>query len=239
MTTFALSIDRALAPWLERQAVALPAYTLEEPPAEIPADAACNIALLLAKPLKKSPRAIAQELQTLLGADADGPIAGITIAGAGFLNFTWKPAALAAALRDLLDHKDTYGRLDPAPKEKILIEFVSANPTGPLHVGHGRGAALGDSLALILAHLGYPVSREYYINDAGNQVELLGQSLLARAQEAGGQNGRDARRRLSRRLFERRRAGICRAGSGSGTDARARYNLRIGAAARRPSGAIS
>jgi arginyl-tRNA synthetase len=180
-------IDRTLAPWLATQSLAMPVYMLEEPPAEIPADVACNLALLLAKPLKKSPRAIAQELQTILNAAPDRPIGEITIAGAGFLNLTWKPETLSASLKQLLQEKDTYGRMSPAPKEKILIEFVSANPTGPLHVGHGRGAALGDSLALIFAHLGYSVSREYYINDAGNQVELLGQSLLARALEVEGQ----------------------------------------------------
>jgi arginyl-tRNA synthetase len=85
-----------------------------------------------------------------------------------------------------LEDPRSYGRLPGAANEKILIEFVSANPTGPLHVGHGRGAALGDSLALILSHLGYPVTREYYINDAGNQVQLLGESLLARALELEG-----------------------------------------------------
>ena len=147
---------------------------------------ACNLAMLLAKPLRKNPRQLAQELQALLSADPQGPIAEISIAGAGFLNLTWKPDVLTAELKKLLAHKSTYGNLDEVPKEKILIEFVSANPTGPLHVGHGRGAALGDSLALILAHLGYAVSREYYINDAGNQVELLGQSVLARVLEMEG-----------------------------------------------------
>jgi len=179
-------IIHTLTPWAAQQAIPLPAFSLEEPPAGIAADVACNLAMLLAKSLRKNPRQLAQELQALLSADPQGPIAEMSIAGAGFLNLTWKPDVLTTELKKLLAHKNTYGNLDEAPKEKILIEFVSANPTGPLHVGHGRGAALGDSLALILAHLGYAVSREYYINDAGNQVELLGQSVLARVLEIEG-----------------------------------------------------
>jgi len=176
-------LDQALTPWAAAQSIPLPSYTLEEPPGDIAADVACNLAMLLAKPLKKSPRAVAQDIEVLLRAAPHNPLSDIAIAGAGFLNFTWNVQTATQELQTLLTQKESYGKLSPLPKEKILIEFVSANPTGPLHVGHGRGAALGDSLALILAHLGYSVSREYYINDAGNQVDLLGQSLLARALE--------------------------------------------------------
>ena len=175
-----------LTPWASQHSIELPASSLDEPPAEIAADVACNLAMVLAKLLKKNPRALAQELQALLMADPKGPLASVSIAGAGFLNLVWKPDVLTTELKNLLDHKTTYGHLAQKPKDSILIEFVSANPTGPLHVGHGRGAALGDSLALILAHLGYKVSREYYINDAGNQVEMLGQSVMARMLELQG-----------------------------------------------------
>jgi len=180
-------LDKKFAPWAKAQGLdTLPPYALEEPPAGIEADVACNLALLMAKPLKKSPRVLAEELKICLsGALKD--IEEITIAGAGFLNFRWTLARLQEELRTILKESLLYGRVPEAAKEKILIEFVSANPTGPLHVGHGRGAALGDSLALILSHVGYQVTREYYINDAGNQVELLGASLLARALELEGE----------------------------------------------------
>src|SRR5579871_6891909 len=110
----------------------------------------------------------------------------ITVAGAGFLNFSWRLQTLQDELRIILEQPHRYGQRPDTHKEKILVEFVSANPTGPLHVGHGRGAALGDSLALILSHLGYHVTREYYINDAGNQIQMLGESLLARCAELEG-----------------------------------------------------
>jgi arginyl-tRNA synthetase len=179
-------LNEQLIPWAQAQGLAaLPVYALEEPPAGIEADLACNLALLLAKPLRKSPRALAEELrQTLDGKLAE--VESISIAGAGFLNFRWTPERLQRELRTLLSDVVHFGQLPETAREKILIEFVSANPTGPLHVGHGRGAALGDSLALILSHLGHTVTREYYINDAGNQVQLLGESLLARALELEG-----------------------------------------------------
>ncbi len=110
----------------------------------------------------------------------------MSIAGAGFLNFRWTLKTLQNELRAVLTERERYGRRPEIAGQKILIEFVSANPTGPLHVGHGRGSALGDSLALILSHLGYQVTREYYINDAGNQVQMLGESVLARLAELEG-----------------------------------------------------
>ena len=180
------ALDAKLAPWARAQGIhELPAYALDEPPAGIESDVACNLALLLSKELKKPPRHLAENLRKTL----EGSLAlveGISVAGAGFLNFSWKLSALQAETDSVLKEGLRYGRrLDTAGK-KILIEFVSANPTGPLHVGHGRGAALGDSLALILSHLGYAVTREYYLNDAGNQVQMLGESLLARCAELEG-----------------------------------------------------
>jgi arginyl-tRNA synthetase len=180
-------LDSALQEWAKSKSLAtLPDYSLEEPPAEIDADAACNLAMLLAKPLRQSPKAIAQDLQKALSATPNELIDAITIAGAGFVNFRFSDAALRRELAEVLSSGERYGRLSKPAGDKVLIEFVSANPTGPLHVGHGRGAALGDSLALILAHLGYPVSREYYINDAGNQVQMLGESVRARCLELEG-----------------------------------------------------
>ncbi len=179
-------IDGVVTPWVAAQGLpGVPRYVLEEPPAGIEFDVACNLALLIAKPLKKSPRAVAQELQALFPKD-QGLVGEITIAGPGFLNFQWTLPVLIREMQALLNDPLLYGRLPADAAKKVLIEFVSANPTGPLHVGHGRGAALGDSLALILQHLGHSVKREYYINDAGNQVQLLGQSLLARVKELQG-----------------------------------------------------
>lgn len=181
-------IDRQLSPWAKAQGLsALPPYALEEPPAGVEADVACNLALLLAKPLRKSPRAVAEDLRQSLEGSLP-MVEAISVAGAGFLNFRWTLGRLHEELQTLLANTSQYGRLPEAAREKILIEFVSANPTGPLHVGHGRGAALGDSLALILSHLGHAVSREYYINDAGNQVQLLGASVLARVDELQGKS---------------------------------------------------
>jgi arginyl-tRNA synthetase len=179
-------IDRQLTPWARAQGLsALPIYALDEPPAGIDADVACNLALLLAKPLKKSPRMVAEDMRKALEGSL-GMVETITVAGGGFLNFRWTVGRLREELQTLLANAAHYGELPAAAREKILIEFVSANPTGPLHVGHGRGAALGDSLALILSHLGHAVTREYYINDAGNQVQLLGESVLARVKELEG-----------------------------------------------------
>lgn len=180
-------VESSLAAWREKNGLeTLPHYTLEEPPAGIDADVACNLAMLLSKALRKNPRAIAEEMKAILSERTGPLVESISIAGAGFLNFKLTLSHLQKSVHKLIQEGDRYGRLSPEPKEKVLIEFVSANPTGPLHVGHGRGAALGDSLALILAHLGYPVQREYYINDAGNQVQMLGESLLARRRELEG-----------------------------------------------------
>jgi arginyl-tRNA synthetase len=176
-------LNAKLLPWAKNQGLEkLPDYALEEPPAGIEADVACNLALLLAKPLKKSPRALAEELRKTVDGSLS-QVGGTTIAGAGFLNFSWKLTTLQTETQAILREGNRYGRRADTAGKKILVEFVSANPTGPLHVGHGRGAALGDSLALILSHLGYAVTREYYVNDAGNQVQMLGQSVLARAAE--------------------------------------------------------
>ncbi len=179
-------MNQVLDSWAKTQGLdGLPPYALEEPPTGIESDVACNLAMILAKPLRKSPRALAEDMRQTL--EGKLPLVeGLSIAGAGFLNFQWTLKTLRDELKKVLTEKDSYGRLPEAARKKILIEFVSANPTGPLHVGHGRGAALGDSLALILSHLGHQVTREYYLNDAGNQVAMLGESLLVRTEEVEG-----------------------------------------------------
>lgn len=179
-------IDAVLKPWLEsKDQLILPSYALEEPPPGIEADAACNLPLILAKAFKKSPRQLAGEMAETL--EGHLPLVErVSVAGAGFLNFVLKLDALQKEIHLLLKARHSYGQNPGAQKTRILVEFVSANPTGPLHVGHGRGAALGDSLAQILSHLGHPVTREYYVNDAGNQVHMLGESILARCAELQG-----------------------------------------------------
>lgn len=159
---------------------------IEEVPEHLPGDLATNLALTLAKRLQKSARDIAQSLVREIG-DSSAVHEALAVAGSGFLNFTLRTARLQNELSAILQEGARYGGSRSGGGEKILVEFVSANPTGPLHVGHGRGAAIGDSLARVLKHLGHAVSTEYYVNDAGQQVELLGASVKARCGELRGQ----------------------------------------------------
>lgn len=144
-------------------------------------DYSSNIAMRLAKSLKRKPLDIANDLKDLL---IDDNILKVEIASPGFINFWLKKDALADVLNIILDQKDDYGRNKEKQKEKILLEYVSANPTGILHLGHARGAAWGDSVARILRFAGYETLREYYINDAGNQMNMLALSIEARYKEA-------------------------------------------------------
>ena len=147
-------------------------------------DFASNIAMRLAKPVRKSPRDIAASLIDALG---DNEIVDkVEIAGPGFINFYLSPAAFHAELETILDAGEDYGRQPSKEAPKILLEFVSANPTGPLHVGHGRGASYGATVGNLLEAVGYPVSREYYVNDAGRQMDILGVSVWLRWLEANG-----------------------------------------------------
>jgi len=155
---------------------------------EIPKDAAfgdlaSTIALGLARPERKAPRAIAEIIQAHVE-DPDGLLAGIEIAGPGYLNFRFSPRFWAQCLADT--ERDDFAKPNVGHGRKILIEFVSANPTGPLHVGHGRGAVLGDAVARLMAFAGYDVTREYYVNDAGKQVATLARSAYARLLQACG-----------------------------------------------------
>jgi arginyl-tRNA synthetase len=142
-------------------------------------DFATNIALKLARPAKKNPRQLAQAITDALPANAF--ISKVEIAGPGFINFHLSGASYAQELLEVLDAGTAYGSADVSHGQPALVEFVSANPTGPLHVGHGRQAALGDALCALLQTQGYKVSREFYYNDAGVQIRNLAVSVQARA----------------------------------------------------------
>ncbi len=155
-----------------------------------------------------NPRQLAVEIAAAL---ADNPdVAEAEVAGPGFINIRLKPAVFSRVLRAALEQGPRFGRpaLGGAKKLKINVEYVSANPTGPMHVGHGRGAVFGDALANLLAFAGHEVTREFYINDAGAQVDVLARSAYLRYQGgAGRKNRRNPRRSLSRRLPEKHRCG--------------------------------
>jgi len=142
-------------------------------------DLATNAALVLARPLRKAPRAIADALAA--GFDPDpARVAAVEVAGPGFLNFRFAADHLAAGVAAVLRDGERYGRTDAGAGKTAIVEYVSANPTGPLTVGHGRNAVLGDTLANLLDWTGYAVTREYYFNDAGRQMRILGESVRAR-----------------------------------------------------------
>ena len=147
-------------------------------------DFASNVAMRLAKPARRNPREIAQQIVEALG-DSNA-VSKIEIAGPGFINFHLSPKAFHAELASILDQGAQYGRQAKKAGPKINLEFVSANPTGPLHVGHGRGASYGATVGNLLEAVGYPVHREYYVNDAGRQMDILGASVWLRWLEANG-----------------------------------------------------
>lgn len=142
-------------------------------------DFATNLALTLAKPLGKPPRAVAEAIVAAL--PAGGIVSKVEIAGPGFINFFLAAGALQQIVVEILNAGDAFGIDRSGAKGKAMVEFVSANPTGPLHVGHGRGAAVGDCMARVLAAAGWQVTKEFYYNDAGNQIANLGVSVQARA----------------------------------------------------------
>src|SRR5512136_711060 len=162
-----------------------PVITLETPKDKNHGDLATTLALTLAKAEGKPPRKIAEIMLANIQ-DEEGIIAKTEIAGPGFINFFLKQDHWRKTLFDIDTESHEYGLKDIGKGEKVQVEFVSANPTGPLHVGHGRGAAVGDALANLLAAVGYDVQREFYINDAGRQVRLLAQSIYARYQQTLG-----------------------------------------------------
>jgi arginyl-tRNA synthetase len=157
---------------------------LERPKQATHGDFASNLALQLAKPLKRNPREIAGRLVAEL--PPSPLVARAEVAGAGFINFTLAPAARLQAVHAALAQGDDFGRSRQGAGRKVQVEFVSANPTGPLHVGHGRGAAYGASLASLLDFAGWQVSREFYVNDAGRQMDILALSTWLRYLELHG-----------------------------------------------------
>jgi len=154
---------------------------LERPKQASHGDYATNVALQLAKPLKRSPRDVAQSIVAAL--PASDRIAKVEVAGPGFINFHATSHAKQMAVRTILEAGPAFGRGDAGGERPVLLEFVSANPTGPLHVGHGRQAALGDAIAALLDSQGWRVTREFYYNDAGVQIANLALSVQARARE--------------------------------------------------------
>jgi arginyl-tRNA synthetase len=162
----------------------LPAVTLEQPKDASHGDFACTAALACAKALKKNPRDVAQVVVAALQADprAKVLVESMAIAGPGFINFRIAPAAKQAVVAQVLEQGTAFGHGALHAGQNVMVEFVSANPTGPLHVGHTRQAALGDMLCNLLAAQGAKVTREFYYNDGGNQIENLALSVQARAQ---------------------------------------------------------
>ncbi len=160
-------------------------FVLERPRDPLHGDLATNLAMALAGRAKAKPRQLAERILTLLDLPP-GIVDRSEIAGPGFINFWLSQDQLARALDTILAAGSAYGRHAFGEGERVNVEFVSANPTGPLHVGHGRGAALGDGIAALLEWTGHTVVREFYINDAGVQIDRLAQSLWARVQEAAG-----------------------------------------------------
>ncbi len=178
------ALDRAKAAG-ELKLDSRPSVTLETPKDKDHGDLATTLALTMAKAEGKPPRKIAEIILHHLQDEA-GIIARTEIAGPGFINFVLKQDQWSRTLFAVEAQGGEYGLRNIGRGERVQVEFVSANPTGPLHVGHGRGAAVGDALANLLAAVGYDVQREFYINDAGRQVRLLAQSLHARYQRALG-----------------------------------------------------
>ncbi|MFW6286624.1 MAG: arginine--tRNA ligase, partial [Candidatus Sumerlaeota bacterium] len=185
---------------IERLENALDAYTeaegVERPESievavEVPrnrehGDLATNLAMQLTKVMKRNPRQVAEELLSHL--QGEGLVEGHSIAGPGFINFKLSSEATTGVLKKIAAEREAYGHAAPGTGDKVLIEFVSANPTGPLHIGHARGAIVGDVLGRLLEAAGHQVTREYYFNDAGVQMNLLGNTLRLRVLEQLGED---------------------------------------------------
>ncbi|MBL8466568.1 arginine--tRNA ligase [Methyloversatilis discipulorum] len=164
--------------------LAAPDIILDRPKQASHGDLACNVALQLAKALKQNPRVIAERIVRELPPST--VIERAEVAGAGFINFFFSASVKQAIIGRILVERERYGRSDSGAGRKVQIEFVSANPTGPLHVGHGRGAAYGSALSNLLEAAGYAVTREFYVNDAGRQMDILAVSVWLRYLETQG-----------------------------------------------------
>jgi arginyl-tRNA synthetase len=178
-------IETALLGVLKEMGVAEPAVDLERPRDPSHGDVASNVAMTLARELKLAPRQIAEQITELLDLEAAG-VEAVEIAGPGFLNFRLSSRAVASVLPDILANDEAWGRSETGGGARVMVEFVSANPTGPLHIGHGRQAALGDAICSLLTWTGWDVHREFYYNDGGRQIELLALSVYARYLEGFG-----------------------------------------------------
>ncbi|HEY9009965.1 MAG TPA: arginine--tRNA ligase [Devosia sp.] len=189
MDVFAIFADRVAAalkslyPDVTEEALA---RLVVEPPRDAAhGDLSSNAAMVVAKPLGKNPREIATALAGAFKDDKD--VASVAVAGPGFLNFRLAGPIWFAVLRSIAAEGERFGKSDIGRGERVNVEYVSANPTGPMHVGHTRGAVFGDALASLMAYSGYDVTREYYINDAGSQIDTLARSTLLRYRQALGE----------------------------------------------------
>jgi len=185
-------LERALAGVLEKQGIALekqPPITLEAPADTQFGDVSTNLAMQLAKPFKSAPQKVGALLKAALEGDprVSGIVKEVKVAGPGFLNFYLAEYVYYSILKNILERGDAFGRSQMGSGTKVMIEYVSANPTGPLTVAHGRQSAVGDVLANILACAGYDVTREYFINDRGRQIKILGLSTFLRYKELLGE----------------------------------------------------
>lgn len=180
------TLRAALAAALKELDLPWPDKLVVEPPREAKhGDLSTNAAMLLARAARRNPREIGEELAARLPALC-ADIDHVEVAGPGFCNVTFRPAFWRRAVAEVEAAGEAYGASDAGGGRRVLVEYVSANPTGPLHVGHGRGAAVGDSLARLLRKTGYAVETEYYLNDAGRQMRLLGLSVWLRLRELAG-----------------------------------------------------
>ena len=187
-----MSAEAVIRAELVRAARALGVTESVEPVIERPRDPAhgdwaTNLAMMLAKPLKKKPAEIAKDLIAAMNL-ADAGVAEASVAGPGFINFRIAAGSLASSLVKILDEREAFGRSSEGQGEPVNVEFVSANPTGPLHVGHGRQAALGDAISRLLAHAGWKVTREFYYNDGGGQINNLALSVQAHLRASAGES---------------------------------------------------
>ena len=159
-----------------------PDYVVEIPNDSSHGNFAANAAMVSARAFRKAPKMIADALVSEMELSGSS-FAKVEVAGPGFINFTLAPAWFAGTVRSVLEEKENYGRTDFGAGKKVLVEFVSANPTGPMHIGNARGGALGDGIASVLDWAGYKADREFYVNDAGNQINKFGLSLDLRYQQ--------------------------------------------------------
>jgi arginyl-tRNA synthetase len=159
-----------------------PSIVIEKPKDPKMGDFSTNLAMTLAKPERKSPKVIADAICKYLK-NGSGQVDKVETAGPGFINIKMAPSFFLERLRKVAEADEDFGKSTVGNREKVLVEYVSANPTGPLHVGHGRGAAVGNTLSKILLKAGYDVKTEYYVNDVGNQMNILGRSTWLRYQE--------------------------------------------------------